>query len=463
MVFLGLALSGCRDDGTPNAEDASSGTTVVDPAGTTEPDGTSSTTEALEPPDASGTSQASSDGSDASGASSSTAETSGGSDESGTDGVAQLVIEAQGVDAWTEAVKLTEVAVDADGAPVIRLSGTFAIALGADYPRVVSGGIEVFESSCLIEVTEVDFTSIEGGDGVVRPLGAEGTTWTLEAQREGTTSIRLRGVYDPAAGESRCGLEDEALPIALEVDFAVSVRTPADITLDLDEVCPIGGARLQSERFSGVGLLRPVDDGGMPFVPRNATPQRPVSVLVSAVTLADLALLDDARGLGSLRLPRVTELELRLLGGGPVHSIALHDPWEVTDVELSFVLPGYGGSPIALVDGETYGENGFGRTLGHVFPQVGAVAVNGEPTCDAPDVNWFALQSTTADTCVVHDPTPVHPGLAVYWGGATTVSAEVRSDGACELELVGRDLQGGQGLGAALAVTFVNSDALVSL
>ena len=445
VAVLVVAVSGCRDDAMPNAEGESSGGTVVDTTGTTGPEGTSSTTEGLASLDGSGTSRG-----DGSGDSSSTTagadETSVASDESGVADVGtHLVIAAEPIDAWTEGV---------------ALSGAFTVGLGAEYPRVVSGGIGVFESSCRIDVTDVDFSAIEGGDGIVRPLGADGTTWTLEALREGITTIRLRGHYDPVGGVSRCGLEEEALPIALEVTFTVSVRAPADIALDFEEACPIGGARLWEGRTSVSGLVRPVDGDGTPFSPRNATAERSVSVRVSTPLAEPIVLLDEAKGLASLRVPRVPELELRLDGGGPVHRLAVYDPADVTDVSLSFVLPGYAGNPLSLIDGETYGEGGFGRTLGHVFPQVGTVMVDGEAVCDGPDVDWFTLTSTTPETCVVVDPTPIDDSIGVYNGGETTVSAEVVGDGRCAVALEGPELGGGEGLGATLDVTFVHTEEL---
>jgi hypothetical protein len=227
--------------------------------------------------------------------------------------------------------------------------------------------------------------------------------------------------------------------------------------------CGDGPMKVVGGAFIDALVPAPVDAAGEPFYPVNAESGRWLRFDTEACAYGALAWPESPAGPGA---PAGTQFPM-----GPARVTLTADvgaplvapvqaPGEIDAAEVVFAVAGFGGGPVPLTDGETLGDQGWGRTARRIFPSVLGLTSAGVPVCGAPPPEWFVFTAAPPEVCAPRplategdiDPS-VRYGLPGPYLG---VSAYLVADGTCDLSLTAPAFAAGAGFEARLSATLLN-------
>lgn len=449
LIAACLVFAGCGDNATSDSEQQRDSSSTTD------------------------TSQASGDSSSTSGTSD-TSGTSNPTDVSGDgldpipSGLGTLVIPVSPVSEGPIYMGLVSVE-DAGGRKTLKGESSVVLAFGDEYPKAYTAPLFAgYDIRCSVLEGTFEITGIDAHDTASVSSAVQDNAVSLEVSAEGETVLRVRGTYTPPTegNEATCLTERYGAAQGYDFEWSVTVYVwePVDVKFTVPFTCnkeatfyAVAGTQLNLNLVSYVVSL--VNAAGDTFSPHNADPTRPITITVTGPEGSTLALKPPSGGFESLVFPaEVGALSVSAAVGEPLQYTVI-EPGEVTDAEIVFVLPGYGGGGISpLVSGETY--EGFARTGNRVVPTIGLLKRDGVAVCTRSNPAWFELTGLTPDTCPLDVPGSIEQlGFEIY---SETVgqSAHVIADGVCSVALSAPILDGGQGIFWDLSVTLIRTESM---
>jgi hypothetical protein len=355
---------------------------------------------------------------------------------------------------------------------VLQAEWPVSVALGPEYPDALTIALgEPF--GCEDDVFEI--RSIEAGDGapLVEQLSSNELRFTPSG--EGDYMLLVTGVVvsPPEGAMPLCAHRAYGRPeVDFELTIPLKVRRPVTAAIVWPRHCAnaetprlASGARLPDQLIDRLRVYA-VDSAGEQFTPANADPRRPVTVNVRGHAKASLVLAEPDEGLPSLIVTGADgDLTFEAFGR-EFASAELIGRRRIDAVDAVFGLQAIKGSGTLLVEGETYGADGW-RTEGTMVPLTGSIDVavvaeyaEGAPICTVASPDAFSFSSATRDVCTVVDA----PGHGDQSASSSYVylasSAQVLAAGTCTLELRASDYAGGQGWSTAMSVELVNVEDL---
>jgi len=349
--------------------------------------------------------------------------------------------------------------VEDDAGPRITLRERIDMAVGAGYPEVLELGLpEVWWATCGSGVGALELESITGEADTVQAELLDARTIRIEAPRSGSTTFVGRGSVEleEESCELSAGTElDLELTLSVVAHDATNARIrmpcPTDETPSLAPGAIPSGAGLSAE------LL---DPQGEPYIAANADPTAQVDV--------ELFGQFDAQHSAPSSLQywiapsRTGPVDIVPAVGEP-HSIVVVDAQDIVAAPIEFQLAGTASGPVILVEGERYGDQGWGRAANRIAPMLNDTAQTKiGPLCSDPDPTWFRLESRTPSVCTVVD-LPVYPdkgdGYTLY-GSRLGQAARLEQAGTCTLELHAPGFASAAGFPRTLSAEFADPTGL---
>lgn len=312
----------------------------------------------------------------------------------------------------------------------------------------------------------LQFTRVEvDGEAVTARLDG-GTSLVLAVQAAGEATVVLTGTYHaPDTDQDACA-EDFPPGSVTPVVERVRVRAIAPTAVEWlrPYACGDGPLKVVGGAFIESLVPVPVDAGGEPFYPVNTESNRWLRFDTEACADAALtwpAAPADTDAPAGTQFPlgpaRVT---LTADFGAPLVA-EVQAPGEIDAADVVFAVAGFGGGPVHLTDGETLGEQGWGRTARRIFPSVLGLTAGGVPVCGAPPPEWFAFTAGPPEVCAPRPLAPaegdIDPSVRYGLPGPYLgVSAYLVADGTCDLSLAAPAFAAGAGFEARLSATLLN-------
>jgi hypothetical protein len=350
--------------------------------------------------------------------------------------------------------------------PAIDTAYGLDLLVGEGYPTVFTASAAWrYYGGCGELNGALQFTRVEvDGEAVTARLEG-GTSLVLEVRAAGEATVVLRGTYSaPDTDQDACA-EDFPPGSVTPVVERVRVRAIAPTAVEWlrPYACGDGPMKVVGGAFIDALVPAPVDAAGEPFYPVNAESGRWLRFDTEACAYGALAWPESPAGPGA---PAGTQFPM-----GPARVTLTADvgaplvaqvqaPGEIDAAEVVFAVAGFGGGPVPLTDGETLGDQGWGRTARRIFPSVLGLTSAGVPVCGAPPPEWFVFTAAPPEVCAPRplategdiDPS-VRYGLPGPYLG---VSAYLVADGTCDLSLTAPAFAAGAGFEARLSATLLN-------
>ncbi len=339
----------------------------------------------------------------------------------------------------------------AAGGEVVRFDTRVVLAIGEGYPpqftaslpRSWFGPCGSADAPLTVEeiggANEVVAAELIGGELVLTPGDGPGTTTLI-----GTGEARFEA--------DGCGqTQGSILPLELSLTVQVIVADDAVI----ESPCGSEPTLVAPSTASDGQLHEPwftarLRDEGEPVVIDNAERQAQLTVRLRG------RFDGDASEPASLE-EWVTPSEPQLVEIAGDHGAALRvdvvDPSRVTAADVQFQIAGFGGGPLELTSGGSYGPN-WARVANRLAPTIHSMSIGSASVCSRPGPDWFELTTRTPANCEL---TELDDGTNfLFFGHTTGIAARLRGDGACELELQGPGAVGRQ----RFSGQFTNVDGL---
>ena len=352
-----------------------------------------------------------------------------------------------------------EVQSDSESQETYTIESNLWMAIGEGYPDALTVSIETITSSmCGSLEGELILEEIESSMINVQVLDT--AIFSISNIPEGENQVVIRGFFQPSLNDiENCGgIFRETIETNIELHYTIHRESPNGIERTINWQCE-GSPRdtlIAGTKILDLGLFVEFE-GGAKSQPDNAQSTHPIEVSVTGPS--GLYLEDDTQGISSLQLgPLSGQLSIDA-GIGEALSFDIIEVGKILDWMPAFELSGLASGGMDLVNGESYGENGWNRRTNQIIPVLNDLLnSNGHKLCSHLEMTWFQLISETPETCVINDS---QPEILEVYGEPVGVSASMIADGECRLILSAPNFNQGNGLQTRLNVTIYNVDELV--
>lgn len=324
--------------------------------------------------------------------------------------------------------------VETDSGPRMELAARIDLAVGPGYPEAIELMLpDAWWATCGSGVGPLELDTLSGGEGPVIADRLDAQTIRLEAKESGASAFIGRGKVE--LEEDACELQAGTV---LELDLSLSVvaHDAVDGRIAMPCVSEEPASVAPGSRPSGPWFSAELLDAyGKPYSAANADADAQLGVELHGEFDADHA---SPASLRTWIAPsRSGRVEIVPALGDPV-VVDVVESERIVAAPVEFQLAGAASGSITLVDGERYGDEGWGRVANRIAPMlVEPARTDMGPLCSDPFPGWFRLESLTPSVCTVVD-LPVGgdkgDGYLLY-GARLGQAARLERAGTCTLEL----------------------------
>lgn len=352
--------------------------------------------------------------------------------------------------------------VETESGARMELAARIDLAVGPGYPEALELTLpDAWWATCGSGVGALELETLTGGDGPVTAERLDARTIRLEASESGVAAFVGRGKLELEM--DACELQAGTV-LELELSLSVVAHDAVDGRIAMpcasDEAPALAPGSTPTGLWFSAELL---DAYGEPYVAANADPDAQLGVELHGEFDADHASPTSLRTW--IAPSRSGRVEIVPSLGDPVE-VDVVQPERIVAAPVEFQLAGTASGPLTLVDGERYGDEGWGRAANRVAPMlVEPARTDAGPLCSDPLPAWFQLESLTPSVCTVVDlPVSLDKGDGyTLFGARLGQAARLERAGTCSLELHAPGFAAAAGFPRSLTADFADPAGLHEL
>lgn len=324
--------------------------------------------------------------------------------------------------------------IETDSGARMELGVRIDLAIGSGYPETLELTLpEAWWATCGSGVGAMELDTISGSGGPVTAQRIDAQTIRLETKASGSAAFVGRGTLELDA--DACELQAGTV-LELELTLSVVAHDAVDGRIAMPCVSEQPVALAPSSGPAGQWFSAELLDAyGEPYVAANADPDAQLGVELHGEFDADHASPTSLRTWIAPSRPGRVEIVPAL---GESVAVDVVRAERIVAAPVEFQLAGTASGPLTLVEGERYGDEGWGRAANRIAPMlVEPARTDAGPLCSDPWSDWFRLESLTPSVCTVVD-LPVSPDKGdgyTLFGSRLGQAARLQRAGTCSLQL----------------------------